>query len=79
MMGFLLSCSTFSSSFDTWKSMAHLIGDALLGGNTCCMKIVGVDEFSHMGLCIPTFEHVRHSTWVVAWISALSENGYVTI
>ena len=59
--------------------MSHLIGDALLGGHTCCMKIVGVDEFSHMGMRIPTLEHVRHSTWVVSWRSALSGNGYVTI
>ena len=59
--------------------MAHLIGDALLGGNTYCMKIVGVDDFSHMGMCIPTLEHVIHSTWVVAWRSALSGNCYVTI
>ena len=74
MMG-VLSCSTFSSTFDT----THLIRDALLGGNTCCMKIVGVDEFSHMGMCIPTLEHVTHSTWVVSWKSALNGNGYVTI
>ena len=59
--------------------MAHLIGDALLGGHTCCMKIAGVDEFSHAGMCIPNLKHVRHSTWVVAWISALNKNGYVTI
>ena len=59
--------------------MAHLIGDALLGGHTCCMEIVGVDEFSHVGMCIPTSEHVRHSTWVVARRSALGGNGYVTI
>ena len=61
MMGVFLSCSTFSSTFDTWTSMAHLIGDTLLGGHTCCMKIDGVDEFSHVGMCIPTLEHVRHS------------------
>ena len=59
--------------------MAHLIGDAFLGGHTCCMKIVGVDEFSHVGMCIPTLEHVRHSTWVISWRSALRGNGYVTI
>ena len=59
--------------------MAHLIGDALLGGHTCCMKIVGVDEFSHVGMCIPTLEHVRHSTWVVAWRNNLDKNGYGTI
>ena len=59
--------------------MAHLIGDALLGGHTCCMKIVGVDEFSHVGMCIPTLEHVRHSTQFFPWRSALRENGYVTI
>ena len=78
MMG-VLSCSTFSSMFDTWTSMEHLIGDEFLGGNTCCMKIVGVDEFSHVGMCIPTLEHVRHSTWVVSLRSALNGNGYVTI
>ena len=59
--------------------MAHLIGYGLIGGYTCCMKIAGVDEFSHVGMCIPTLEHVRHSTWVVAWRSVLSEIGYVTI
>ena len=59
--------------------MGHLIGDALLGGHTCCMEIVGVGEFSHVGMCIPTLEHLRHSTWDVAWISVLNENGYVTI
>ena len=59
--------------------MAHLIGDALLGGHKCCMKIVGVDDFSHVGISIPTLEHVRHSTWVVAWRSALNEHVYVTI
>ena len=59
--------------------MAHLIGDALLEGHTWCMKIVEVDDFSHAGMYIPTLEHVRHSTWVVAWRSALNGNGYVTI
>ena len=59
--------------------MTHLIGDALLGGHTCSMKIVGVNEFSDMGMCIPTLEHIRHTTWVIAWRSALSGNGYVTI
>ena len=59
--------------------MAQLIGDALLEGHTQCMKIVEVDDFSHVGMYISTFEHVRHSTWVVSWRSALRGNGYVTI
>ena len=79
MGDFLLSCSTFSSTFDTWTGMTHLIGDVLLGGHTCCMKIVGVDEFSLEGMCIPTLEHAIHSTLVVAWRSALNGNGDVTI
>ena len=59
--------------------MTHLIRDAFLGGHTCCMKIVGVDAFSHMGMCIPTLQHVRHSTWVVAWRIEISGDGYITI
>ena len=59
--------------------MENLIGYVLIGGHTCCMKVVIVDNFSHVGMCMPTLEHVSHSTWVVSWRTTLGGNGYVTI